>query len=38
MGVLASAVDIRLLFVFLGVCATLVGIFLLRLPEVREHA
>jgi MFS family permease len=37
-GVLASAVDIRLLFVFLGVCATLVGIFLLRLPEVREHA
>jgi MFS family permease len=37
MGALATAVDIRLLFVALGVAAIGVGALLLRLPEVREH-
>jgi MFS family permease len=37
MGALASAVDIRFLFVALGVITLLLGAFLLRLPEVREH-
>jgi MFS family permease len=37
MGLLASAVDIRFLFVALGVMTLLLGGFLYRLPEVREH-
>ena len=37
MGALASAVDIRFLFVALGVMALGVGAALLRMPEVREH-
>jgi hypothetical protein len=37
MGALASAVDIRLLFAGLGVLAIMLGAFLYRLPEVREH-
>ncbi len=37
MGALASTVDIRFLFVALGILALVVGGFLLRLPEVREH-
>ena len=37
MGALASAVDIRFLFVALGVMALLVGIVLSQIREVREH-
>jgi MFS family permease len=37
MGVLASAVDIRFLFLFLGLMAMTLGIFLFRLPVVREQ-
>ncbi|MPZ50754.1 MAG: MFS transporter [Dehalococcoidia bacterium] len=37
MGALASAIDIRFLFVALGVMALTLGGFLYRLPEVREH-
>jgi hypothetical protein len=37
MGAFAEAVDIRYLFVFLGLVAMSLGAFLVRLPEVREH-
>jgi MFS family permease len=37
MGALASAVDIRYLFMVLGVASLLLGAFLYRLPEVRQH-
>jgi MFS family permease len=37
MGALASAVDIRFLFVGLGVMTLLLGAFLYRMQEVREH-
>jgi DHA3 family macrolide efflux protein-like MFS transporter len=37
MGALASAVDIRFLFVSLGALALLVGIVLAQIREVREH-
>jgi hypothetical protein len=35
-GAIASGVDVRYLFVALGVMALMVGAVLLRLPEVRE--
>ena len=37
MGALASAVDIRFLFVALGLIAVAIGAVLWRLPEVRDH-
>ena len=37
MGALASAVDIRILFVALGAMAIGVGVILIRMPEVRAH-
>ena len=37
MGALAEAVDIRYLFVFLGLVAVSLCAYLVRLPEVREH-
>jgi MFS family permease len=36
-GILASAVDIRWLFVALGMMALSLGLFLLRFPDVRDH-
>lgn len=36
-GILASAVDIRYLFVVLGAFALMLGLYLLRIPEIREH-
>jgi hypothetical protein len=36
-GALATAVDIRLLFVAMGSAALALGAYLYRLPEVREH-
>ena len=37
MGAFAEMIDIRYLFVFLGLVALSVGAFLVRLPEVRDH-
>jgi MFS family permease len=37
MGVLAESIDIRLLFVGLGLLALALGALLYRMPEVREH-
>jgi MFS family permease len=37
MGAFAEAVDIRYLFVFLGLVAVSLCAYLVRLPEVREH-
>ena len=37
MGAFAEAVDIRYLFVFLGLVAVSLCAYLFRLPEVREH-
>jgi len=37
MGILASGIDIRVLFVVLGVIAIAVGGVLARVPEVRHH-
>jgi hypothetical protein len=37
MGGFAEAVDIRYLFVFLGLVAVTLCGYLFRLPEVREH-
>lgn len=36
-GALASGVDIRLMFTVLGAAAICLGLFLVRVPEVREH-
>jgi hypothetical protein len=36
-GALATAVDIRLLFVILGVFALFIGLGLYRMRDVREH-
>lgn len=36
-GILASAIDIRYIFVFFGLAAFSLGLFLLRIPQVREH-
>jgi hypothetical protein len=38
MGAFAEAVDIRYLFVFLGLVAVSLCGYLFRLPEVREHS
>ncbi|MGE0686552.1 MAG: MFS transporter [Dehalococcoidia bacterium] len=37
-GALASAVDIRIMFTVLGIAAIFLGLYLLRVREVREHA
>ena len=37
MGAFAEAIDIRYLFVFLGLVAVSLCAYLFRLPEVREH-
>jgi MFS family permease len=37
MGAFAEAIDIRYLFVFLGLVAVSLGAFLIRMPEVRDH-